>query len=167
MQKTTILNNEVYTMKIQKLLLISTLLISYSAWSHSNIDSKDGMMKNLDTAAAKVVISFHKALQTSDKKLARMHLANDVQIFEGGKVERSADQYAHHHMLSDMKYLGAMKSEILEHKVNVLGNTAISLSRTHITGTFKDKERDYQGMETMVLEKQHGEWKIIHIHWSN
>jgi ketosteroid isomerase-like protein len=154
-------------MNIQKFFLVSTLLISYSAWSHSDKDSKDGLMKNLDTPAAKVVMSFHQALKTSDKKLARMHLADDVQIFEGGKVERSADQYAHHHMLSDMKYLAAMKSETLEHQVKVMGNTAISLSRSHTTGTFKGKERDYQGMETMMLEKQHGEWKIIHIHWSN
>jgi ketosteroid isomerase-like protein len=51
--------------------------------------------------------------------------------------------------------------------VTVLGNTAISASRSHTQGTYKGKERDYQGMETMVLEKQNGEWKIKHIHWSH
>ncbi|WP_294414213.1 nuclear transport factor 2 family protein, partial [Pseudoalteromonas sp.] len=34
-------------------------------------------------------------------------------------------------------------------------------------GTYNGEERDYQGMETMVLEKQNGEWKIKHIHWSH
>jgi ketosteroid isomerase-like protein len=60
-----------------------------------------------------------------------------------------------------------MKSETLEHQVTVLGNTAISASRSHTTGSYKGKERDYEGMETMVLEKQNGEWKIKHIHWSH
>ena len=107
------------------------------------------------------------ALQTGDKELARAQLASDVMIYEGGRVERSADEYAHHHMLSDMKYLAAMKSETLEHQVTILGNTAISASRSHTKGTYKGKERNYQGMETMVLEKQNGEWKIKHIHWSH
>ncbi|RWU11338.1 nuclear transport factor 2 family protein [Pseudidiomarina gelatinasegens] len=107
------------------------------------------------------------ALQTGDKELARAQLASDVMIYEGGRVERSADEYAHHHMLSDMKYLAAMKSETLEHQVTILGNTAISASRSHTKGTYKGKERNYQGMETMVLEKQNGKWKIKHIHWSH
>ncbi|MBL0689344.1 MAG: nuclear transport factor 2 family protein, partial [Pseudoalteromonas sp.] len=100
-------------------------------------------------------------------KQARAQLADDVTIFEGGRVERSADEYAHHHMLSDMKYLAAMKSDTLEHQVTILGNTAISASRSQTTGTHKGVERDYQGMETIVLEKQNGEWKIKHIHWSH
>lgn len=93
----------------------------------------------------------HHALQTGDKELARAQLASDVMIYEGGRVERSADEYAHHHMLSDMKYLAAMKSETLEHQVTILGNTAISASRSHTKGTYKGKERNYQGMETTVF----------------
>ena len=128
---------------------------------------KTPLNKGLDTPAAKVVLAFHEALETSNKELARAQLADDVTIYEGGRVERSADEYADHHMLSDMKYLAAMKSETLEHQVTVLGNTAISASRSHTTGSYKGKERDYEGMETMVLEKQNGEWKIKHIHWSH
>ena len=117
------------------------------------------MFKGIDTPAAKVVLAFHQALETGNQKQARAQLADDVTIFEGGRVERSADEYAHHHMLSDMKYLAAMKSDTLEHQVTILGNTAISASRSQTKGTHKGVERDYQGMETMVLEKQNGEWK--------
>ncbi|PKI14936.1 DUF4440 domain-containing protein [Colwellia sp. 12G3] len=125
------------------------------------------MMTGLDTPAAQVITSFHNALKSGDKEQARAALADNVMIFEGGNVERSADQYAHHHMLSDMKYLADMTSETLEHQVKIIGNTAISTSRSHTKGVFKGKERDYQSMETMVLENQNGDWKIIHIHWSN
>tara|TARA_R110002050_G_scaffold265306_4_gene406355 strand:- start:2019 stop:2396 length:378 start_codon:yes stop_codon:yes gene_type:complete len=125
------------------------------------------MFVGADTPAGKVVTQFHQALKTGDKTTARKLLADDVLIFEGGGVERSADEYAHHHMLSDMKYVAAMNSESLEHNVKIMGNTAVSMSRSKTTGTYKEKERNYESMETMVLEKQNGEWKIVRIHWSN
>ena len=143
------------------------MTFSFAANAHGDKNKDKGLFKGIDTPAAKVVLAFHQALETGNQKQARAQLADDVTIFEGGRVERSADEYAHHHMLSDMKYLAAMKSETLEHQVTVLGNTAISASRSHTTGSYKGKERDYEGMETMVLGKQNGEWKIKHIHWSH
>jgi len=128
---------------------------------------KTEMFIGVDSPAGKVVMQFHLALRTSDKITARKLLADDVLIFEGGGVERSADEYAHHHMLSDMKYLAALKSESLEQNVKVMGNIAVSMSRSKTVGTYKEKERNYESMETMVLEKQQGEWKIVRIHWSN
>lgn len=70
-------------------------------------------------------------------------------------------------MLSNMKYLATINSELLEHNVKIIGESAISMSRRKITGTFKEKELNYEGMETMTLAKRQGEWRIIHIHWSN
>lgn len=140
---------------------------SYAHDSKDNHKQENSMFKGTDSIAAKVVTQFHKALRTGDKVTARKLLSDDVIIFEGGGVERSADEYAHHHMLSDMKFLAAMISESLEHNVKIMGNTAISMSRSKTTGIYKEKERNFESMETMVLEKQHGEWKIIRIHWSN
>lgn len=148
-------------------LLVFLMTFSLTANAHGDKEKDKGLFKGIDTPAAKVVLAFHQALETGNKELARAQLADDVTIYEGGGVERSADEYAHHHMLSDMKYLAAVKSKTLEHQVTVLGNTAISASRSHTKGIYKGKERDYQGMETMVLEKQSGEWKIKHIHWSH
>ncbi|MCF6458036.1 nuclear transport factor 2 family protein [Pseudoalteromonas sp. MMG024] len=154
-------------MKTINILLVLLIMFSFAANAHGDKHKGKGLFKGIDTPAAKVVLAFHEALETGNKKQARAQLADDVTIYEGGRVERSADEYVHHHMLSDMKYLEVMKSKTLEHQVTILGDTAISASRSHTQGTFKGKERDYQGMETMVLEKQNGEWKIKHIHWSN
>lgn len=154
-------------MKTINILLVLLMTFSFVANAHGDKNKDKGLFKGIDPPAAKVVLAFHQALETGNKDLARVQLADDVTIYEGGRVERSADEYAHHHMLSDMKYLASMKSKTLEHQVTVLGNTAISASRSHTQGTYKGKERDYQGMETMVLEKQNGEWKIKHIHWSH
>ena len=154
-------------MKTINVLLVLIITFSFVANAHGDKHKQEGLFNGVDTPVAKVVLTFHEALKTGNKELARAQLASDVLIYEGGRVERSADEYAQHHMLSDMKYLAAMKSKTLEHQVTVLGNTAISASRSHTTGTFKGKERDYQGMETIVLEKHNGEWKIKHIHWSH
>ncbi|MFH6955478.1 YybH family protein [Pseudoalteromonas sp. XMcav1-K] len=154
-------------MKTINILLVLLMTFSFTANAHGDKHKGKGLFKGVDTPAAKVVLTFHQALETGNKEQARAQLADDVTIYEGGRVERSADEYAHHHMLSDMKYLASMKSKTLEHQVTVLGNTAISASRSHTKGTYKGKERDYQSMETMVLVKQDGEWKIKHIHWSH
>jgi len=149
------------------LILTMALFIAPTTFGHGKKTEANAMMVGMDTEAAKVVRSFHKALDTGDKELARQLLADDVQIFEGGRVERSADEYAHHHMLADMKYSKAMTTKTIEHHVKVMGNTAVSMSRSHTKGSYKGKDRDYEGMETMVLEQQDGAWKIIHIHWSH
>ncbi len=110
-------------MKTINILLVLLMTFSFAANAHGDKNKDKGLFKGIDTPAAKVVLAFHQALETGNQKQARAQLADDVTIFEGGRVERSADEYAHHHMLSDMKYLAAMKSDTLEHQVTILGNT--------------------------------------------
>ena len=95
------------------------------------------------------------------------HENDDVLILEGKGVERSAQEYASHHMLSDMKYLKAMTIESIEHHVTQFDVVAISISRSSVKGTYKDKNIDRIGNETIALKKHDDKWKITHIHWSN
>lgn len=137
------------------------------ALAHGNSEIQSSMALGLNTDAARTVLDFRDALKAGDSKKARSFLDDKVLIFEGGGVERSADEYANHHMLADMKYIAAVDSKILEHQVSIIGDTALSTSRSKTMGTYKDKVVDYEGMETMVLHKVDNTWKIIHIHWSN
>lgn len=105
-------------MKTINILLVLLMTFNFAANAHGDKNKDKGLFKGVDTPAAKVVLAFHQALETGNQKQARAQLADDVTIFEGGRVERSADEYAHHHMLSDMKYLAAMKSNTLEHQVD-------------------------------------------------
>lgn len=146
------------------LLLLGTL--SFNLHAHGNKNESPAIFKGTESAAAKVVLSFHQALKSGDQQQARALLADDVTIYEGGSVERSADEYAAHHMAADMAYLANMQVTTLEHQVSINGETAISIARSHTKGTYKGKERDHQGMETIVLQLQGGQWKIKHIHWS-
>ena len=157
--------------KIMKMRLVPILVLTlFSATTFSHGDekkqSKLEMFSGLQTDAAKTVIAFNKALKMSDVKTARDLLADNVQILEGKGIERNAQQYANHHMLSDMKYLKAMTTETIEHHVTQYDAVALSISRSTVKGTYKGKSVASQGNETMILEKQNGEWKIKHIHWS-
>ncbi|MAD73864.1 MAG: DUF4440 domain-containing protein [Rheinheimera sp.] len=146
-------------------LTMSNVTIAHA--SEKNNTSKRGELPVLTSDAGKVVMQFHQAIQGGDKSKARGFLADDVIIYEGGRVERSADDYANHHMLADMKYLAQLEVEILEHEVREVGQTAFSMSRTKLTGEFKGKEVNSEGMESMVLLKKDGKWKIAHIHWTH
>lgn len=146
--------------------LLLTAILSLNLAAHGNKHETPAIMQGTDSAAAQVVRSFHQALKHGDKQQARALLADDVTIYEGGNVERSADEYQQHHMAADMAYLADMQVTTLEHQVSINGDTAVSIARSHTKGTYKGKARDHQGMETIVLQLQKGQWKIKHIHWS-
>jgi ketosteroid isomerase-like protein len=152
-------------------LTVFAFLLSFSAVVSAHGDEKHNeesqYFSGTDSDAATLVLKFHKALETGNGDLAASLLADDVLIFEGKGVERSAQEYASHHMLSDMKYLSQMQIEIIEHHVKENGTHAISLSRSLVKGQYKGKEVNHIGNETIGLEKLNDDWKITHIHWSN
>lgn len=156
---------------IQIFMVVFAAIFSFNAaYAQPNSEKSVDMhfeSEGLKTDAGKVVIEFHQAIQQGQKDKARGFLDDNVIIYEGGRVERSADDYANHHMYADMEYLADLDIEILEHSVRVLGSTAYSMSRTRLTGQYKGKAVNSEGMESMVLLKKEGGWKISHIHWSH
>jgi ketosteroid isomerase-like protein len=163
------MKKQINTVKSKNRLVFALLLafLPMAVMAHEKAHDDTSLMQGLDTAAAKTVLAFEQALQSGDDKAARALLADNVVIYEGGAVERSADEYANHHMLADIKYLAALTSTTLEHQVRVMGDVALSTSRAKTLGQYKAKEVDSEGMQTMVLQNIAGSWKIIHIHWSN
>ncbi len=146
-------------------LLYSTVVLSHGPTVKEKSDT--ALFSGLETSAGKAVLAFQTALETGDAKTARSLLADDVLIFEGKGVERSAEEYASHHMISDMRYLHAMTIVSIEHHVKEHGALAISNSRSRVKGTYKNQEINRIGNETIILERLDGDWKITHIHWSN
>lgn len=159
-----------HRIKTKFITMLALILLSGAVFSHENDTAKEAkstMFSGLETSAGKTVLAFHKALETGDPQTARSLLADDVLILEGKGVERSAQEYASHHMLSDMKYLKEMTITSLEHHINQHNNVAISIARSSVKGTYKDKNVDRIGNETITLMKLNDTWKITHIHWSN
>ncbi len=119
------------------------------------------------TGPSAVVEAFHAALGRGDKDAALALLASNVQIYEQGYVERSKAEYASHHLASDMEFSQAVKSETNDVAVVDEGNLAYVVRQGTTKGEFKGKPVDTINLETMVLQRMDGSWKIVHIHWSS
>jgi len=163
-------------MKNRPVTILLTGLILLISTGHSNLTFAHGdethpvektEFVGVDSAAGQIVRQFHHALQTGNEAIVRQSLAANVQIYEGGKVERSLTDYASHHMHADMAYLKGLTITPTEHQITITGDIAISTAISHAQGEYKGKSIDSITMETLVLTKQaDGSWKITHVHWS-
>ena len=116
---------------------------------------------------ASVVETFHEALAQGDRDGALDVLSPGVVIYESGWVEVSRDEYALHHLGSDMEFSAATEREIVSRSEHSDGDTAWVVTESATTGEFRDRAIDLIGVETMILEKSDDGWKIVHVHWSS
>lgn len=136
---------------------------------HHNMAADDDFVAftGLELDAAKAVAAFSSALTNGEKAKALQFLHENLLIFEGGSVERSATQYAGNHMDADITFFSGVKSELIERHVQQSGDMALATSRLRVTGLYDGEDIDSEGMESLALQRIDGQWKIIHIHWSN
>lgn len=113
------------------------------------------------------VDAFSAALGAGDTDAVRRLLADDVVIAESGAVERSFAEYAGQHLPADMAFAAAVTSTIQDRKVIAAGDMATVISRSEVRGSFRGRAIHSSLMETMVLRRMDGAWRIVHIHWSS
>lgn len=116
---------------------------------------------------ARVVEAFHDALSGGDSEAVLKLLDPAVVIFESGGSELSRDEYASHHLGGDMEFTAATERTLIDQSEHQAGDLAYVMTRSRTTGTFRDREIDSNGVETMVLRRASDGWRIVHIHWSS
>ncbi|KQV45417.1 MULTISPECIES: nuclear transport factor 2 family protein [unclassified Duganella] len=116
---------------------------------------------------AETMDAFQRALAEGKRDAALALLSPKVRIFESGYTENSRDEYAAHHLDSDIDFLRTTRSHLLRHEERRDGATAIVMRETETTGSYKDAEVHVFGLETAVLEKVGDGWQIVHLHWSS
>ncbi|KJS28045.1 MAG: nuclear transport factor 2 family protein [Hyphomonas sp.] len=114
-----------------------------------------------------VVTAFGAALDAGDTATLARLLASDVQIAESGGLERSFEEYRSHHMSADIEFSKAVETTVLDRRVYEGAGLVTIMTEAVSTGTFRGKPVNSRLMETMVLQQTHGDWKIVHIHWSS
>jgi len=114
-----------------------------------------------------VVTAFHEALASGDSSQALALLAPDVLIYENGAVETSRDEYRSHHLPADMAFAAGTTREVLAQSGDQSADVAWLTSSTVTRGTFRGREIDSRGTETMLLRQTAEGWRITHIHWSS
>lgn len=118
-------------------------------------------------APAVVVDAFHAALAAGKIPAALAHLSEDTVIFESGGVERGKAEYASHHAAADAAFAQAVPSRITRRAGRASGDVAWILTEGRTTGTYKEKPVDRVTTETMLLRREGGVWRIVHVHWSS
>lgn len=118
-------------------------------------------------SAVDVVNSFHAALKQGQTDAALAMMAEDVVIFESGGVESSRAEYAEHHLEADAAFSAGTSRTPVSERVTVEGNLATVMRVELVAGTFKDRPINSRSVETMLLRKTDGKWRIVHIHWSS
>lgn len=117
--------------------------------------------------AAATVDAFHAALRRGDTKAAAALLADDSLIFEEGRAERSKAEYAARHLGADAEFSKAVPGAVTRRRGNVSGDLAWIASEGRTRGSFRGAEVNRVTVETMILGRIAGTWKIVHIHWSS
>lgn len=116
---------------------------------------------------SEAVSAFHAAMEAGDKARALAALSPAVVIYESGYAERSRDEYASHHLASDIEFCKETTRKVLKHSERVDGAVAAVMQETETAGTFKGKPVHAMGVETTLLEKKNDQWIIVHVHWSS
>lgn len=113
-----------------------------------------------------IVQQFHAALAASDSATALGQLHPDVVVYESGHAETLAE-YQSGHLASDMAFAAAIRREVSNETITLWGDVALYNAETRSSGTWRDREIDAHGAETMVLVRTSDGWRIRHIHWSS
>ena len=119
------------------------------------------------SAVAAVVTAFHAAMERGDSLAAMAMLAPDVEVLETGGIEDRAEFRAHH-LAADIEFARAVKQVRTPLKVKVQGDVAWTSGTSTSAGTFRGREINSSGAESMVLARgADGRWMIRSIHWSS
>lgn len=145
--------------------LLLALLLGACALPQAQPEAPTALSADKDIEA--VVDAFDHALATGDSAAVLALLAPDVLIYESGGQEASREEYAAHHMKSDMEFLAGMQRKVLSRARGGDGSEVWVSTRSQLSGRFKDKDMDLLSTESMVLRKTVAGWRIVHIHWSS
>lgn len=142
---------------------------THSAEQHSQSESSSSGHEAPVSNASPVgtVIAFHAALTRGDTRTVLSLLAEDASIFESGNVENSRNEYAAHHLQSDMAFSSSVQRTLVDRSSGTNGDTAWVMSIETVNGTFRARPIKSRSAETMLLNKVDGHWRIAHIHWSS
>jgi uncharacterized protein (TIGR02246 family) len=121
-----------------------------------------------DSAIATWLQSYDRAFVAKDLDRLASFYHPDVTIFEGGGVNNGWADYRDHHIGPELKSFENLQFEHRNVAVHVQEGGAVA----YVTSEYALKARtggrdvDSGGLETLVLIKSEGAWKIRHSHTS-
>lgn len=153
-----------------QLLAFAALIIATPLRADESRTAAAATVATADPAIAEVVAvaeQFGVALKAGDTARLTQLLDEDVLILESGGAERSRAEYLGHHAIADAKFLRDAQVETLRRAGNRAGDLAWVATESEIhSGTGADAKH-LKSTETLVLARETGQWRIVHVHWSS
>ena len=118
-------------------------------------------------APAEVVDAFHAALRNKDTAAALSLLDRGLVVYEFGTMDPTVEAYAFRHLPFDMDVAVATRWKLETRRLGGEGNERWVLSTYRVTGTQANgKPIDLTMLETVLLRRSGGAFRIVHFHWS-
>ena len=149
------------------LLAAALWLLCGCAGPRSATAPSDAAIPESADEAVAVVDAFQAALRAGDIDRAAGYLDPHVVILESGAAEQSRDEYLAVHAPADAQFMKTVKATTGWSKARVDGNLAWVVSLSEFKIEKKGQIAFIDSAETMVLRRDAGGWKIVHIHWSS
>lgn len=140
------------------LLFAISMCVVASSWAADDVADIKQLLTSYDEA-------FNA--KSMDRLAAFYH--PDVTIFEGGGVNRGWADYRDHHLGPEMAEFQKVLFAHTNVVVAALGadrKTAYVTSEYSLKAQIKEREIDASGLETLILLKEDGRWRIRHSHTS-
>lgn len=134
---------------------------------HHESDIQAEMAPIVAGSPESVVAAFSAALKRGDADAVESLMSPQAIIAESGGAERSFEEYAGHHMPSDMAFTSAVDFSLKKRDVIAGSEIAVVISESQIHGTFRGEPIHSGMIETMTLRRSEDSWLIEHIHWSS
>ena len=113
------------------------------------------------------ISAFDEAFVSKDLARLAVFYHPDVTIFEGGGTNEGWADYRDHHIGPELQGFADLRFSHSNVRVRMLGaDTAYVTSEYALKARVKDRDVDTGGLETLVLLKSDGRWRIRHSHTS-
>jgi ketosteroid isomerase-like protein len=113
------------------------------------------------------VDAFHAALKKNDTAAALSLLDRGLVVFEFGTVDPTVEAYAFQHLPFDIDVAAVSTWNIESRRVGGEGDERWVLTTYHVTGRQANGSPiDQTTLETMILRRTSGLFRIVHMHWS-
>ena len=123
---------------------------------------------DVERAVRDVLLQNATGFEKGDLATLNKVWANDeaVTVFESGHANYGWADYRDHHLVPELKDFKNTKYTLSDIRIKVAGKTAWATFKYALTGQFKDRAVDVNGLGTAVLEERGGNWLIVHWHTS-
>lgn len=160
-------------------LAASVVLIPAFAFAHVSVaarDAKSGTPQQRQAAAPageadaiqRWLAGYDAAFNAKDLDKLATFYHPEVTIYEGGGINRGWADYRDHHLGPELKQFANLQFAHSNTVVRMIGpDAAYATAEYSLKAKMGERDIDSGGLETLVLIKEGGAWKIRHSHTSS